>query len=1573
MLRSAMLLSLAAVAAMCAPQNAAQKIVPIRAAIGLLDSDQTAGFPSNRTPFVWLNLEGSRIKPVGLTLVNPSRETQWTTAQVARWTALAGAPPIPVPPRIGPPVAATLMSKRDAPYWEFPVTTASDEALANLDVLLLPAYGNVSINPFEREKLRRFMDKGGVCWIDVSGTVSLDAVNNLPIPFSVNNIPGATPFSLDYSQPLITYPVGMSQTDALLMQSENTVGVRDLDLAALGLGGIEPLLQTLRPDSLRLQPVVVDPLGIVAAVGRVGDGYMVVTSRGIARTMNRIPLAGGGYSPNDGAQAITPVYDRSSDAAAKLIVNLIHLTSGFSQGAKGSRGARSTPIDLNAPQLRRFADTSTSFAPAGTNGYVPPVVHKGTMVICSQNQIWVYDTNPRQDLDGDGDTDDGQRDYAQGRGFDLLWVSNPLAGPISAPCVTEVPDAATPNLRDQVLVVDANGTLNGFSLFRYDVNGRINGASAAPDYTVVPSTGAASYDFGQPGAGPYAPVMHDGIAFIADTQDSGLNKVGRMWMADPATGQQVRTGGTGWSIGGATAGGIISDVSGPPTVGYIPILDNSGGLDRVAYLPTRPGPAGPTATAGLTSVWIGVKGERPSTYSDTGPGGILTVQTRAASQGLDVYVPGPAEPKSLGIRLVVLRPNGDPLTAAEMNNNFTGGVTQVNGILNFTLTGSAALPVGYTVRIDYTLDLGTGSPALTSQVVRGQLNLPDEATRSRRVLHSISLSPRGTMHLVMSSQVSSTALGTIPGGSYFAIREEGRGNFRVLNRFDLFEPHTINLNQANDVNYPETLLNSDPLVKAPSPVAAFLGGRMQRLTFMSAPSIANDTVYVTAKGIKPLGLFSIPYTIVMAFPAEPEASEIRVTDLNGGFTILQPDMARSTFTAGTWVPDTYTVLQPNQYTYARGESGGVIRIENLSATSRGPIINCMSTSQPIIIRRNGQPDLLIEPNAAASKWNRMLWYTVFSGVDNNSPVVVTGRTLFMAGASSWPTILAGAGFAPSGQVFGMDAQMSPNDPYLLTADTARPWMKQAAQLVFNGPLSVRPNPAFRWPQLNGTTSFEDYKVRLQQTVLQIPGGGYAGQAWGVTGGDGALFTWANEGVWAFAKADFVIADEGRVARFDSVGNPIWSVTGTYKSGRQGDVGGASEVKPLVRPTRCYPIGDRQSLVVDTGANRVIRMDTSGRELRSIGEFQLDPTFRPEGFESNENQTLNAPRDVVTYGRVVPAASNPMSDAQPYEYWNHYLIADTGNRRLVEVVDRYSYDLATRQTGNPVVYLSNGKPAIGVLFWHSQAAYSGGRFAYTSVARAFVDDPLNPRYVYAAAMGDALPARADVGLDAPAGATERRSEDGNGGIVLFDGATSTVITSVNVPPVVANAYFNPSTGTFNSPAEPAHVRRLGNLNSISLRMTNNGASSVLSIMFTDGEGVWEITGAGTTWDVGWMLPKKVYTAIRRDVADNVLFPDNPLDFRATYAKRLDSGEVLVCNGYTGWYQRNLATDPRVRFTGEVLLIDGDFDPTNTAAFGFGFGKLNLGFKTLSIRAQLDNRPGADRDARGIVLPLFADRQ
>jgi hypothetical protein len=118
----------------------------------------------------------------------------------------------------------------------------------------------------------------------------------------------------------------------------------------------------------------------------------------------------------------------------------------------------------------------------------------------------------------------------------------------------------------------------------------------------------------------------------------------------------------------------------------------------------------------------------------------------------------------------------------------------------------------------------------------------------------------------------------------------------------------------------------------------------------------------------------------------------------------------------------------------------------------------------------------------------------------------------------------------------------------------------------------------------------------------------------------------------------------------------------------------------------------------------------------------------------------------------------------------------------------------------------------------------------------------------------------------------------------------------------------------------------------------------------------------------MMPREVYKVMRRTGGD-VPTTDNPLDFRPTYARRLESGEVLIVNGYSGVYRRLLSTDPWVDFQGEVIQVNGDLDSTGTNPDGFSFNKRNLGFRSLSVKFLLPPVQGA----RGIVLPVYADRR
>src|SRR5262249_43592716 len=136
--------------------------------------------------------------------------------------------------------------------------------------------------------------------------------------------------------------------------------------------------------------------------------------------------------------------------------------------------------------------------------------------------------------------------------------------------------------------------------------------------------------------------------------------------------------------------------------------------------------------------------------------------------------------------------------------------------------------------------------------------------------------------------------------------------------------------------------------------------RIDTQKIYSAPSILNNTVYVLASGLKTIKLvvsghsqaIQTPCTILLALKDDPGAATIKVGDVGDNFTLMQPDIALNTDPSNL---TNFSTLRPGQFQYER--EAGVIRISNLMSSNSGPMQNALSTSQPVLIRRSGQPDL----------------------------------------------------------------------------------------------------------------------------------------------------------------------------------------------------------------------------------------------------------------------------------------------------------------------------------------------------------------------------------------------------------------------------------------------------------------------------------------------------------------------------------------------------------------------------------------------------------------------------------------
>lgn len=1587
---------LAAPAVFAQALNYAQRTTTIRAGTLIIESQRTApvgGIPINPEPHVWYNLDlDNGAKPASWDIVNPRAQTVLTQSLRDRWVILGGA---------GVPTVGSRLDKRTAAYWEVSLMNSSDAQLAQYDVLMLSLRDGLLLNSLERERIRRYVDQGGVLIVDVlpSGTLLIDVANGLPIPFALG-VAGGTTFT-NYFHPLLSYPNAVSDSDLLAMQFGGNQVIRPVAVPGDLSAAIAPILGTVRPDSLQYDAVYGDSNGAVAATAKLGDGYCVVTTRGISATLNRgldRSVNPALIIPNGGYLGAEPVKDRAFTAAAKLIVNAIHLASAFPSWSGDSRKTYSSNVDIAAPLLRRFGEP----VPSGS-GFIPeksPAVMNGKVVVVSGGRLTVMDSNPSNDLDGDGNPDDGILD-PPGYSGDVIWQSVAMAGAnsSSATCAS-VPDSTFTNplrgglpVTNMVLVVDGSGNVEVFDL---DSPGNIGGipTPVAPITIITAPTNAALPS----GAGaPYAVTVHEGIGYATDI--SNVDQLGRVWAFTLNNGAVINTTGQ-WIINGSPR---LGEPSGSPTVGYIPILDNSGGVDLVCYVPTKNNTSadpGADHPAGFTSLWLGARGEKPLQVQKVGA--TLRVQTRAALQGLPVYYS--AGVSSLGIRIQVIDLNGNPWDTATVSGYFDGTISAggSNGEVVFGLTGANPGIIwdgpgtNVSLRIDYMIDWGatSGGPFATpaDAFVRGNIEFPDDPNLERRVIGNLALAPNGVLFAVTGK--------TPRGGTLFAMREDGRGDFKMLYRWDLFDRLNLRVNGSggsiDQITYEPTVIDEDGLTQ----LLPFLSGRMSNLTFKGGPTVKGDTVYVVAQGFKN-GF--IPCSTLLAFNADPKPVEIELNNISSGFAIVQPDVARSNDVPSGAPPtttlSTFSALQPGQFSYEQDPTSSIakVRLESMTAVRRGRIRDSISTSLPIYIRRGGQPDIVIEPELATGagsfvggnargRWSPLKWYSVFTGYTINNQPLVAGPTLYLAGASVLPSLLSGAGFAPRGLLYGMDAQIAPNDSFI-RANSARPWMLQLNHILpdpTGPPPGFKLSPAVRWPQANGVRSFSDYRVRLLQASLE------ENSAYGVVGGDGTLVTWGPNNVYGFARSDFLLVDEGRIGRFDPSGNPIWTTDTTLVSGEKVGVTASANTVPLSKPSRIYYAGENTYWVVDTGNDRVVRTDNSGRELRSIGEIKVDPNYRPAGMLDNESTRLRQPKDVLvftTYEPKRPNAVNPFSNpsdlgswgASDVELWVHYLIADAGNFRLLELVDRYRYDPLTNRVLGAVTYVdpNSTKPgqlerALGVVYWHSPSELSGKNYAYNSISRIFVPNgPNSTRPVVAFGFGNFEPGRATFGLDTSGQQIDVAS--GYGGIVIFDGANTQVVNKVAVP-AIGNAgsgiypIWSDTTNSFSIAKIAVPEQKIAGLSSVSLRYIIGASGPQLAIMYTDNNGVYEIVDndgnpATDDWVARWCVPNDVYRVMRRSgPAPGVPTGINPENFRASYAKRLASGEVLVVNSY---YGRTRGGSP---YTGEVVILEGDIDPSALNR-GFDWNKPNLGFDSLSVKFELPPIQGA----RNLVMPLFADRR
>ena len=160
-------------------------------------------------------------------------------------------------------------------------------------------------------------------------------------------------------------------------------------------------------------------------------------------------------------------------------------------------------------------------------------------------------------------------------------------------------------------------------------------------------------------------------------------------------------------------------------------------------------------------------------------------------------------------------------------------------------------------------------------------------------------------------------------------------------------------------------------------------------------------------------------------------------------------------------------------------------------------------------------------------------------------------------------------------------------------------------------------------------------------------------------GGGAMVVNGQAGLAAFNQQLTLIADNNRILEVDADGNAVWSADATTRVGPNG----LSTRVDFAHPSALAQFAPNDYLAADTGNNRCVRFDRGGNVIWELTRF-----YDPSGLMApGQPYTLSHPSSVEIRREPLPY-KDPVSGNNQTGQKVHYLVADTGNDRIVEVTD-----------------------------------------------------------------------------------------------------------------------------------------------------------------------------------------------------------------------------------------------------------------------------------------------------------------
>jgi hypothetical protein len=1405
------------------------------------------------TPFVWHVLDRrTDYKPAGWDFVNP--------------------------------LAGPGSRKNMAPYWVVNLDQISMEDLRKFDALVVATQGsNIGFTPEQREKLRKFVDAGGLLWIDNQTAYTIDTRAPLFLDLQFND-EGSTNGLLAYpTHPLVNapYPIGVGEINRM------GAGIRG-SLSAVGADWNAP------PAPAVLAPIVVrqDNRRPVLVAGQYGSGAVVVSSIGIAYALSHAVAPPGVPVANENFVAAAP-------QNLKFGYNMIQWASAFTAQRKNARRTSGTFESIGAPLVEKWG--LTGLQAVGTFASAP-VFYNGALFVVGSSplgglRLYCFDANPRRDLDGDGNEDDGLPDlWQRGTPYDEVWEAPLGSEPVSTPQIVEVPTSSSdPLQRALVVVALKNGSVQAYRAFPRTggINAPIAGLSDGSNLVwerTLPN--AVPFD----GDNVPVPAFAEGLIVVPAVQSGAGGNNGRLYVLWAATGDVLNSGSAGqdW-IQPRTN---LPPIRGGVTLGYVQDRGQTGegsiASDLMAYVSTAPSSTAGTLTSSVYAFWLGTKGEVLSNPNNDK----RTFVTRAQGRQLHIFLADSSSPYTAlnPVVWVYNRQSDGSLVLVDRYDLPDSRVTVNAGTIVFT-SQPTTNPV---VVMNYFIDWGKS---------------PGTPIRSTVGIADIVPNPSKTIMEQPALDANDNVIYTTDNGSIYALLEQP-GNRTVMRwRWQLHNGYTDQITPQQSITVPPSLVLKHTLFGTPLPPGSEIG--LTPGGFTAPPAVFGDTTYAVAeaRGTFPGIPFPISGTVLMAFDNNPKV-ELRLRDGNGNpvslpanatLQIRQVDVIRSA--GGT---TQYTYVQPAQYSVNR--AGGVITIHNMMpGAGGGGAIFAFSLSQPtlVVVTAGSEPprQYFIQP----IEYSNLKWFMFIPAVRVKASPVVAGDVVYLSAQVDAPGVQVSTVIAVSADPTATDPSIQKGDDVpLLTQDSDKPNHVLWPALGKPSDYGYDPNNPATWgPSLTNLLTATLNELRRAQVGTQ----GIAA----VAASNGLLAAVGDTGIKVFERQMTLIADSHRLLEMDPGGKVAWSLDASKLWGAAS--GGSAPVvsvtpTSVARPARVYRTGANEMIVVDTGNNRIVWVDKAGNVTSELRRFEnpprlnlSDPSQPPAPLAPGDPHELREPQDVSVYTEYVPREANgnrlnPFEDAQPLEFWVHYLIADTGNGRLVDVIDRYAADSTTGAVG-PLI-------AARQLFWTSAEGAERRKYRYTGVQR-IVSGYRNGAPVFTLV---ATVANYRVRPDGT-------GEEGVGGTVMV----RTIGGGLDITEAFSEVLLP------NEPLGSNNRVPIGSPNSVQVypvRYDSGTGEVVYHIVLATDKGVFDLERlAPNQWRIRWRLTDEVYRSLTH-LRDRIRGPQ-PVDtyisraipLWAVSAVRLSNGHYLICNAYRG------VLPDSSRFNGEVFEIDpSNYNPGAT---------------------------------------------